>query len=68
MFHSWIIGDFLYFPKDKSAYIPAAISFFCFFIMAVITMRFIVRYSKREEMKAKELEDKLQISNQQKEQ
>jgi hypothetical protein len=49
----------LYFPEDKSEYIPAAISFLIFFIGALITMKLIVSVSKREEKKAKELEEKL---------
>lgn len=55
----YVISLFLYFPEDKSEYIPAAISFFIFFIGAIITMRIIITISKRQEAKAKELEEKL---------
>jgi hypothetical protein len=68
MFHPFVLAEFLYFPKDKSEYIPAAISFFFFFIGAIITMRFIIAHSKREAQKAKELEEKLNIQSNQKEQ
>ncbi|WP_307407153.1 hypothetical protein [Neobacillus ginsengisoli] len=68
MFHPFVLADFLYFPKDKSEYIPAAISFFFFFIGAVLTMRFIISHSKKEAKKAKELEEKLNIHSNHKEQ
>ncbi|MCM2531194.1 hypothetical protein NDK43_00470 [Neobacillus pocheonensis] len=68
MFHPSVLADFMYFPKDKSDYIPALISFSIFFIGAIITMRFIIAHSKREAKKAKELEEKLNIQNNQKEQ
>ncbi|EMT45020.1 MULTISPECIES: hypothetical protein [Anoxybacillus] len=55
-----IFGLFLYFPEDKTEYIPAAISFTAFFIAAVLTMRVIVKVSKRQEEKAKQLEEQLQ--------
>jgi flagellar biosynthesis/type III secretory pathway M-ring protein FliF/YscJ len=54
---------FLYFPEDKSEYIPATITMAIFFIAAIITMRFIIRYSKKEEEKAKQFEQ--QLKNQQ---
>ena len=59
MIHWYVVSLFLYFPEDKSEYIPAAISFLLFFIGALVTMKFIVSVSKREEKKAKELEEKL---------
>ncbi|WHY85251.1 hypothetical protein QNH39_21940 [Neobacillus novalis] len=54
-----ILSLFLYFPEDKSEYIPALISFSIFMIAAVFTMRFIVKHSKREAEKAKEFEEQL---------
>jgi flagellar biosynthesis/type III secretory pathway M-ring protein FliF/YscJ len=60
MFQSLILSLFLYFPQDKSEYIPAAISFTIFLIACVFTMRFIIKISKREAEKAKELEEKIQ--------
>lgn len=56
---SFILSLFLYFPEDKSEYIPAAISFTIFFILCIFTMRFIVKTSRKEEAKAKELEDQI---------
>lgn len=52
-----VIGLFLYFPEDKSEYIPAAISSFIFILAAVLTMRFIIKHSKKQEEKAKQFED-----------
>jgi len=50
---------YLYFPEDKSEYIPAAISFTIFMIACVITFCLIVKHSKKEELKTKELEEKI---------
>ncbi|AGK55455.1 hypothetical protein B1NLA3E_18555 [Bacillus sp. 1NLA3E] len=59
MIKGYVLGLFLYFPEDKSEYIPAAITCIIFLIGAVFTMKLIIKVSKREEKKAKELEDKL---------
>lgn len=58
---------FLYFPEDKSEYFPAAISFTVFLIGAILTMRLIIRVSKREAAKAKELEERIAMQNKQEE-
>lgn len=55
----FVFSLFLYFPEDKSEYIPAAISFIIFLIGAIFTMRLIIRVSKREAEKAKVLEEKV---------
>ncbi|MGG1399889.1 hypothetical protein ABE288_19030 [Bacillus salipaludis] len=68
MFQPHILSLFLYFPQDKSEYIPAAITFFIFFIGAVLAMKFIIAVSKREAKKAKELEDRIMNQHNQKEQ
>ncbi|MFB3161278.1 hypothetical protein P5G62_026165 [Neobacillus sp. 179-C4.2 HS] len=59
MIQSFVLSLFLYFPEDKSEYGPAAITFLIFMIGALLTMRFIIKVSKREALKAKELEEKL---------
>ncbi|WP_144554644.1 hypothetical protein [Bacillus sp. X1(2014)] len=59
MFHPSVLSLFLYFPEDKSEYIPAAITFMIFLIGAFLTMRVIILVSKREAKKAKELEEQL---------
>jgi len=57
--NAWIVSLFLYFPEDKTEYIPAAISFAIFFLLCLITFRWIVKKSKKEAEKAKELEKKI---------
>ncbi|KAB2334705.1 hypothetical protein F7731_13085 [Cytobacillus depressus] len=59
MLEWYVISLFLYFPQDKSEYFPAAISFTIFFILCVLTFRWILRVSKRQTIKAKELEDRI---------
>jgi len=52
----WVIGmPFLYFPEDKSEYIPAVITMAFFMVACVLTFLAIKRYSKKEEEKTKEL-------------
>ncbi len=43
--------EFLYFPEDKSLYIPAIISLTIFFIGALVAMYFFKKASKKEEAK-----------------
>jgi hypothetical protein len=59
MVHPFVLADFLYFPKDKSEYIPAVISFSIFLIGAIIATRYFIVISKREAKKAKELEEQI---------
>jgi hypothetical protein len=63
MFQPFVLSLFLYFPEDKSEYGPAAITFTIFVIGALLTMRLIIKVSKREAKKAKELEAKLLSQN-----
>ncbi|WP_216776462.1 hypothetical protein [Metabacillus halosaccharovorans] len=50
-----IIGLFLYFPEDKTEYIPAAITMVIFTIAAFFAFRFILKVSKKEEDKVDNL-------------
>jgi flagellar basal body-associated protein FliL len=59
MFIPFVLGDFLYFPQDKSEYIPAVISLTIFMIGAAFAMVFFIKHSKREAQKSKELENKI---------
>ena len=52
----FVLSLFLYFPKDKTEYIPAVITSLVFLIGAILTMRFIIKVSKKEAQKAKEQE------------
>lgn len=63
MMYEYVLALFLYFPEDKSEYIPATITFVIFMIAAVFTFRWILKVSKREEAKTKELEDKVNQQN-----
>ncbi|WP_332328003.1 hypothetical protein [Metabacillus litoralis] len=46
-----IFGLFLYFPEDKSEYIPAAITMIIFTIAAFFAFRFIMKLSKKNKNK-----------------
>jgi phosphotransferase system glucose/maltose/N-acetylglucosamine-specific IIC component len=50
-----VLGLFLYFPEDKTEYIPAAITMVVFTIAAFFAFRFIVKLSKKEQGKVDEL-------------
>ncbi|PWW29738.1 hypothetical protein DFO73_104381 [Cytobacillus oceanisediminis] len=67
MLQWYVLSLFLYFPEDKSEYGPAAVTFAIFLVAAILTMRLIIRVSKREAAKAKELEDHLSRQNKQEE-
>lgn len=58
-------GNFLYFPEDKSEYIPAAISMIVFVLMALAAFYYIKRVSKKEEQKTKQLEEQISKINKQ---
>ncbi|MFJ7640343.1 hypothetical protein ACQKL0_00505 [Peribacillus sp. NPDC097264] len=61
--YSALLGMFLYFPEDKSEYIPAGITCVIFLIAAGFTMRAIIRYSKKEELKTKKFEEEVTKRN-----
>ncbi|WP_025782953.1 hypothetical protein [Sporosarcina sp. D27] len=54
-----VLMPFLYFPEDKSEYIPAAISFSFFMVLLVLTFMWIQRISKKQELETKELEERI---------
>lgn len=55
--------EFLYFPEDKSEYIPAVLTLLLFVVGAAVTMILIIKASQKEEkntdevMNAKEQEN-----------
>jgi NADH:ubiquinone oxidoreductase subunit 3 (subunit A) len=57
-----VLSMFLYFPEDKSEYIPAFIKLAIFILLTVLAMRLVIKISKREEKKAKELEKQLKYN------
>lgn len=50
---------FLYFPEDKTEYIPAAFSFTIFMILCVAVFMWIRRHSTKQEAETKELEEQI---------
>ena len=51
-------GGFLYFPEDKSLYLPAAIEFAILLIIVFVTFRFVRRIAARQASQAKILEER----------
>ena len=60
-----LLMPFLYFPEDKSEYIPAAISFVIFMTIMLFVFRWIIKNSKRQEEETKELEQRILRERQQ---
>ena len=61
---------FLYFPDDKSAYIPAAFEFLIVLILCIAVFTIFKKISKKQEAKANEIEarilsEKNKVSNNQ---
>ncbi|WP_099355576.1 hypothetical protein [Fredinandcohnia onubensis] len=54
-----VLNLFLYFPEDKSEYIPAGITTVICLIVAFIVFRLFIKHSKKEQAKAEELEKQL---------
>jgi len=54
----WLL-NFLYFPEDKSLYIPAAFEFLIFAVICVLVFRWFLRKSKKQEQQTKELEERV---------
>lgn len=54
-----ILMPFLYFPEDKSEYIPAAISFGIGMIILFFIFRWVLKISKKQAEKAKEIEERV---------
>ncbi|ASF40252.1 MULTISPECIES: hypothetical protein [Halobacillus] len=46
--------EFLYFPEDKSEYIPAVLMLILFIVAAAVTMVVIIKASRKEEKKTEE--------------
>lgn len=50
---------FLYFPEDKTEYIPAVISFSIFLVFCILTFLWVKKISRKQEERAKEMEKRL---------
>ncbi|MDZ5713648.1 hypothetical protein [Jeotgalibacillus haloalkalitolerans] len=55
----FVLQLFLYFPEDKSEYLPAGLWLLLFVLMTYFTYKWIVRVSKRQADEAKKLEEKM---------
>ncbi|MBB6444994.1 hypothetical protein [Bacillus benzoevorans] len=62
MFLPYVLSFFLYFPENKMEYIPALLKLMIMVLIAVLVMKVVVNWSKREEKKAKELEERLKLN------
>ncbi|MFJ7951172.1 hypothetical protein ACIQZG_06560 [Lysinibacillus sp. NPDC096418] len=51
--------DYLYFPDDKSAYIPAAFEFLVIMILCMAVFFMFKKISKKQELKAQEIEARI---------
>lgn len=51
--------QFLYFPDDKSAYIPAAFEFLLMLILCIAVFMLFRKISRKQELKAKEIEERI---------
>ncbi|AMW99700.1 hypothetical protein M2M59_11525 [Rummeliibacillus sp. G93] len=57
--NAWILNEFLYFPEDKSEYIPAVIELAIILVLCVLVFNFFRRKARRDAEKTKELEEKI---------
>ncbi|MEW9502010.1 hypothetical protein [Jeotgalibacillus marinus] len=55
----FILNLFLYFPEDKSEYIPAAFWMLLFLVFTIYTFRWIVRVSKKQEEQTREMAEEV---------
>lgn len=55
----WILNEFLYFPDDKSEYIPAAIEMAIILVLCILVFNFFRRKARKDLEKTKELEEKI---------
>ncbi|TDL30368.1 hypothetical protein E2R51_18895 [Jeotgalibacillus sp. S-D1] len=65
MYQWFMLNLFLYFPEDKTEYIPAAFWMLLFLVITVLTFRWILRVSKKQEEKTRKLEEEVTRQNQQ---
>ncbi len=56
---------FLYFPEDKSEYLPVAIEMLVLLILCILAFMLVRRISKKQELKTKEIEERILRERQQ---
>ncbi|MEC1178024.1 hypothetical protein P9B03_05965 [Metasolibacillus meyeri] len=49
---------FLYFPEDKSTYLPAFIEILLLLLLCFFVLKLIRKFAKKQELAAKELEER----------
>ncbi|WP_409366667.1 hypothetical protein [Lysinibacillus sp. 38-6] len=54
-----LMYQFLYFPEDKTAYIPAAFEFLIMLILCAGVFMIFRKISKKQELKSKEIEARI---------
>jgi len=54
-----LMYQFLYFPEDKSGYVPAAFEFLIMLMLCIVVFTVFRKISKKQEMKSKELEARI---------
>ncbi|MGE7843396.1 hypothetical protein ACQKNX_21805 [Lysinibacillus sp. NPDC093712] len=54
-----LMYQFLYFPEDKTAYIPAAFEFLIMLILCIGVFMIFRKISKKQELKSKEIETRV---------
>ena len=55
----WILNEFLYFPEDKSEYIPAAIEMAIILVLCILVFNLFRRKARKDAEKTRELEEKI---------
>ncbi len=50
---------YLYFPEDKTEYIPVVLEFLILLIICILVFRWIIKKSRKDALKAKEIEDRV---------
>ena len=54
-----LMYQFLYFPEDKSGYIPAAFEFLVMLILCIAVFMIFRKISEKQEIKSKEIEARI---------
>ncbi|HWI48004.1 MAG TPA: hypothetical protein VNU45_07245 [Rummeliibacillus sp.] len=55
----WILNEFLYFPENKSEYIPAAIEMAIILILCILVFNLFRKKARKDLEKTRELEEKI---------
>ena len=50
---------YLYFPEDKTEYIPVVLEFLILLLICILVFRWLIKKSRRDALKAKEIEDRV---------